>query len=130
MLGGTAAIAILQCALEICTRGYGVHRYPACDYRDELLHGPESFKASDVTPYVYGVYRWCNQKPSYCSCYIAHDSSLISHHGSANVDQGIQRVFSFAYVEIIFSLFFSFWVPLFYHAFYSFSTKRLPIRKP
>ena len=108
MLGGTELIAVLQCALEIYTRGCGVHRCPACDYRDELVSGPEPFLVSDLSPYVMWIYRWCNQRPFYRSCYIAHDSSLISHHGTANVGQRITQIFYFACVEIVFSEFFLF----------------------
>ena len=28
-----------------------------------------------------GVYRWRNQRSSYCSSYVSHDASLISYHG-------------------------------------------------
>ena len=81
---------------------------PACAYRDEVVHGPESVQVYEVSPYVYGVYRWRNHRPSYCSCYIAHDPSIISHYGCANVRQRIKHVFSFACVEIVFSQFFFF----------------------
>ena len=61
MLGGTAVIAVPQFACEIYTHGCVVHRYPACDRRDLLVHGSESFQVSEVSPYVCGVYRWWKQ---------------------------------------------------------------------
>ena len=52
----------------IYARRYCVHRYPSCDDRDQPIHCSEVFRVSDVSLCVCGMYRWCYQESSNCSC--------------------------------------------------------------